>query len=277
MQTVVITGASGFIGSHCTIKLRLNGFNVIPVTRKKFQGMITVNDYKDVPNGDILIHLGEDSDRGHVNSLGVDYFKVATSSVNTLAQKFEGRMIYGSSAVVYGDQGAQPFKTDSKTYSVDTYSSTKIANESTVSSFGGISFRFSNVYGEGMSEKNILSDIIKQLNTDGPIVVRNESPIRDYIHISSITDLIINSIKNYQDGVFNVGSGVGTSIHQLARLILGVAAQKNRQIHSLMKSEENSYSVLNTSKTQKAFNWIPQSDMKPLLPSLIGKNIDKIK
>ena len=44
-----------------------------------------------------------------------------------------------------------------------------------------------------------------------------------------------------------------------------------------MKSEENSYSVLNTSKTQKAFNWIPQSDMEPFLPSLIGKNIDRIK
>ena len=271
MPTVIITGASGFIGSHCTKKLRLHGFNVIPVTRKKIQGMITVNDYQNVPNGDILIHLGEDSDRGHVNSLGVDYYKIATSAVNALAQKFEGRMIYGSSAVVYGDQGAHPFKTDCKTYSVDTYSSTKVDNETTVSSFGGVSFRFSNVFGQGMSEKNVLSDIIKQLDTDGPIVVRNQSPIRDYIHISSITDLIIKAINNYQNGVFNVGSGEGTSIHQLAGLILGIAGQKNRQIHSLTKSEENSFSVLDISKTQKAFNWIAQTDMKPFLPSLIGK------
>ena len=68
LPTVVITGASGLL-VHIAQKLRLMDLMSFRLL-VKIQGMITVNDYQNVPNGDILIHLGEDSDRGHVNSLG---------------------------------------------------------------------------------------------------------------------------------------------------------------------------------------------------------------
>jgi len=70
MPTIVITGASGFIGQHLYAHLTAIGANVVAVSRKNNAGMLHVEDYYDSPDGDVLIHLAEEPDRALVNGSG---------------------------------------------------------------------------------------------------------------------------------------------------------------------------------------------------------------
>ena len=47
--------------------------------------------------------------------------------------------------------------------------------------------RLLNIYGKGMSSSNIMSDVIKQLSFDGPIILQNKFAIRDFVYINDVT------------------------------------------------------------------------------------------
>ena len=69
---VIVTGASGFIGSRVFDQLKLSGMEAIGVSRNigLNKDLFKVDDYRDCPKGDVLIHLAESNDRALVNSLG---------------------------------------------------------------------------------------------------------------------------------------------------------------------------------------------------------------
>ena len=81
--SVVITGASGFIGRALCEKLEeKKEYKIIKVTSSQNQmpGFYQVSNYRQSPPGDILIHLGEDSDRARVNQAG-DFYREDTGQV----------------------------------------------------------------------------------------------------------------------------------------------------------------------------------------------------
>ena len=129
--------------------------------------------------------------------------------------------------------------------------------------------RFSNIYGQGMSNANIMSDVIKQLSLDGPIIIQNKFAIRDFVYISDVTDFISKLIKNIVGGIFNVGSGIGLSIYQLTEIILKISNQSNREIVSIKKSNNNSFNVLDISKSKEIYKWKPKSNMTTNIKKLI--------
>jgi nucleoside-diphosphate-sugar epimerase len=66
---IIITGASGFIGGHLIRKLSgMEDTEIVPLTRRKIPNLIKVSNYTDAPEGDVLIHLAEDSNLKNVAS-----------------------------------------------------------------------------------------------------------------------------------------------------------------------------------------------------------------
>jgi len=268
MSSVAVTGATGFVAGHLIRRLRSEGYRVIPVTRKSIEGMVTVSHYGNVPEADLIIHLAEEPDRGKVNEQGDSYVELSSGVVRELAARFRGRLIYASSASVYGDKGSQPFSAKSKTYATDIYSLGKLANEAIVAAADGIILRFSNVYGKGMSANNVLSDIIKQLAGDAPIVVRNKFPVRDYISVTEVSDLFVEVLRQYHKGIYNVGSGIGISVYELVELVLSITGQKGREIQTLQNTNPQSYNVLDVRETEDIFGWSPDRNMTHHLEEL---------
>jgi len=269
MIRIAVTGASGFIASHVIQRLKSEGFQVIPLTRKSIQGMVTVDHYGNIPEADLVIHLAEEANRVKVNQQGESYVEHSRSVVRELASRFHGRLIYGSSASVYGDNGSHPFSTNSKTYAKDTYSANKLANEEVVAAADGVVLRFSNVYGKGMSENNVLSDIIKQLPGNAQIIVKNKFPVRDYISVNEVSDLFVKIIRQYQKGIYNVGSGIGTSVYELGKLILSIVGQEEREVYARQDINNHSYNVLDVTETEIIFDWVPDQDLMQHLKRLI--------
>jgi UDP-glucose 4-epimerase len=254
IASIVVTGASGFLGRAVTAHLTSLGLPFIAVSRRSGPGLHQVADYTDTPAADILIHLAEESDRSKVNLLGEAYLEHAAMVVEKLSER-AATFIYASSGVVYGDVGVTPFGTDACVEATDVYSRSKIRNEAMALSVGGIVLRLSNLFGVGMSPCNVVSDIAKQLGGTAPLVVRDDSPVRDFLSINEAANAIVLLAQTPQPGIFNIGSGFGVSIRELALLALRAVKQQNQEIEVTNPSGCRSVNILDISDTKRCLGW----------------------
>ncbi len=265
---MIITGATGFVGAALTGYLATKNIEVIAVSRQRKSGVHYVSSYLDCPPGDMVIHLGEESDRHKANNLGAEYEASAIETTAFLSDAFSGNIIYASSAVVYGDKNSEPNKEDDSVAATDIYSHIKLRNERVVTEHAGSVLRLSNLYGKGMATNNVLSDIISQLDKPGVVTVRDASPVRDFLFIDDLLAAILALVLEPTPGVFNVGSGQGCSIRQLAELLLELTGQADREIISVQPLDSHSVNTLDISKIQQSVGWRPAAAMNQNLSQL---------
>jgi len=275
---VLVTGAAGLLGRHVVAALTgLWGVDVIAASRSTLphQG-IQVRDYAQCPPADFIVHLAEEPGRTNVNRQGETYLESSAATVCALRDLAGAMLIYASSGVIYGDQGTEPYDVGSPTFVVDTYSQSKVANEALVLAAGGCVLRFSNLIGVGMSSQNVLSDILSQVPGEGPLTVRDTAPVRDYLPIMDAACAVMHAIQSAQLGIFNVGSGIGTSVMSLASGVLKHAGEATRQVMSSATSIElsNSYNVLDISRTSAELGWSPKITLQHELAELLRKKIE---
>ena len=269
MATVVVTGASGFVGRYLTAYLASCGFNVTPVSRRPSAGMFAVQDYSQCPPGDALVHLAEEPNRGKVNRLGAQYVIESAIVVKALSSRFRQSMIYASSGMVYGDQNESPCRIGTPIAGTDVYSCSKLRNEQIVLEAGGAVARLSNLIGIGMATNNVISDIIHQIFGSGSLHVRDDRPVRDFLSVSDATAGFGALVESEFRGIVNIGSGVGTSVRALAELALGIAGQQDRTIIATEPSCRRSINVLDITETSKALGWAPVRSLKSQLSELL--------
>ena len=254
---VVVTGASGFLGAAVKRQLLSAGFDCIGVSRRDVPGLYRVKKYSESPAADCLIHCAETNERATVNAGGASMELDASQTLDALLNVNFQHVIYMSSAVVYGDQWTTPRKVSDPSEVVDTYTSIKLASEKAVLDSGGAVVRLSNLYGPGMAAGNVLSHIFGQLGSGRAIKMFALDPIRDFLWVDDAAQAVCAIAKNKSTGIFNVGSGRGTSIRQLVRLAQ-VTSGSDQEVIGLRNAERPSYLVLDISETERSINWIPQ-------------------
>lgn len=234
------------------------GLSVTGLTRQARPGMHQVADYADTPAADIVIHLAEEPDRAKVNRFGEPYADHAARVVEQLSRR-AGRIIYASSGAVYGDESDAPFAPAICVVAIDAYSRSKIRNECIALDAGGTVVRLSNLYGKGMSENNVVSEIARQVPGTGPLRVRDDTPVRDFLWVTDAAKAIVMAVAQPCPGILNVGSGVGTSIKALAQIALNAVGEDDREIVAARPSSRRSVNVLDISGTQRRLGWTPGS------------------
>jgi UDP-glucose 4-epimerase len=268
MMTIVITGAAGFLGRHLVKHPGFAGKRVIPVSRHGRPGFVQVADYRQSPEGDLLIHLAEEPDRGLVNKYSERYVQDAAKLVANLANRANQRIIYASSGAVYGDEREEPCKVGMPVGATDAYSRAKLQNERIVLDAGGCVVRFSNLVGLGMSPNNVLSDVIRQVPGKGPLYVRDDGPVRDFLSVRDAVSAVILLANKGATGIFNVGSGIGTSVRKLAEMALAHGGDGGREIIASSPSLKRSVNVLDISETTNNLGWTPLVSIQEQLAEL---------
>ncbi len=270
---VIVTGASGFLGKIVLKKLIESGIDCVGVSRRQMFGCAQVSDYAESPDGDILIHLAEINDRAHANKLSIQYENEASRTLNKLLNKGYSKVIYASSALLYENRFCLPLKETDPINATDTYTRVKLINESSVLLKLGVVARFSNIYGPGMSTNNVLSHIFFQLkNNDGPIRLKNLNSIRDFIWVEDAANNILEMIDPAVQGIFNIGSGVGTSIHELTQNVLKLSGLSERGVISEEIDSRASYIVLDVSKALNQFKFYSSLSLNEGLIRLINSD-----
>lgn len=263
LPETVVTGVSGFLGSELCRMLVASGQRVLGVSRQPGPDRVTVADYVDCPASEVIVHAAEQPDRGIVNRSGRDYANHAAAVIEALLRRTQ-HLVYVSSGVVYGDQGEQPFEETAAVHATDAYAESKLRNEALVLSGNGTVLRLANLYGQRMAPSNVLSDIRRQVPGNAALLLRDVSPVRDFLGVGDAAHAVQRTIQRNFRGVLNIGSGVGLSVCAVAELALRVLGQPGRPVQSSQPSSRRSYNVLDIRRAREALDWSPTAPVEGL-------------
>lgn len=279
MIRIVVTGSRGFIGAEIVSKLQQQkDYEVISVSRSASEEFFKVKNYSDSPGGDVLLHLGENSNQSSVTNGGIDYKDSALQILGSLLDKKYQKVIYASSAILYGDKSNHKHSTGDELVISNLYGELKKESEDLVlGTNGGIVVRLSNVYGPRMSKMTIISQILSQLNAGDDIVVDDSRVVRDFLWIEDaargFSELISSTLRNDSGvRVYNLGTGVGTSIETLTLKILEIAGLSNRHVKSRHKTENFSKLIVDYSLMQLSCGWEPEINLVDGLTKLLQQS-----
>lgn len=142
------------------------------------------------------------------------------------------KLIYSSSASVYGDAVEVPMTESHPFNNKNFYGATKISGEAMCTAFQDrygleiIGLRYMNVYGPGQDQHAVYSGVIPiMLNKidagEAPVINGDGSQAYDFIYVEDVAKANICALlSNVAFGFYNVGSQVQTSVDQLCQLIL---------------------------------------------------------
>lgn len=146
-----------------------------------------------------------------------------------------GRLVYSSSASVYGDAVEEPMTEAHPFNNTNFYGATKVAGEQMCRAFhhryglNYVGLRYMNVYGPRQDYRGAYIAVIMKIldNLDQgkpPIVYGDGSQAYDFIYVGDCARANICAAKAaVTDSYYNVGKGVRTSIKELTELILEIA------------------------------------------------------
>ena len=275
---LVVTGASGFLGGAVVSESVRRGWDTLGVSRRPWTPppgatALRCKDYQAIPTGDALVHMAEDNDISSVERLGGAYYLDAIGLVERLVEQTRGRLVYASSATVYGGAKTQPHEVGDPVIANSTYTRTKLACEQRILAIGGTVLRFSNLFGPGMADHNVLGDILRQIPGTGALRVRDVAPIRDFLWVSDAAEAVCDAVAANLHGVFNVGSGVGVSIGDLAARCLRLAGEGKRIVETSLRGGPSNCLVVAVDGTTRACGWQPTTPLNVGLARLLTERI----
>jgi UDP-glucose 4-epimerase len=162
----------------------------------------------------------------HVNIEGT--FNVLEACVKNKVKK----LIYSSSASVYGDAVQVPMTEDHPYNNKNFYGATKIAGEAMCTAFNDryglqvIGLRYMNVYGPGQDQTAVYTGVVPiMLNkidaNESPVINGDGSQAYDFIYVEDVARCNIAALTSDTSfGFYNVGTGIQTSIRELCDTIL---------------------------------------------------------
>jgi UDP-glucose 4-epimerase len=129
-----------------------------------------------------------------------------------------------------------------------------------------------------MSKFNVVSKIINQIPGDDNLTILTSEPIRDFVWITDVTKGIMELADTGLDKfskrrVFNISTGVGTSIGEMANLALKIAGESNRKVVSDQTLSRISKNVVDYSVINGLTGWKPTMTLESGLTNLIDSKI----
>ncbi len=254
MEKIIVTGGAGFIGSHIVDVLVESNFEVHVVDNLSAGKIENVNKKAilhivDICEKEKLLEIFKDAKYAfHEAGLLQVQFSIenpiVTNLVNVggLLNVLEAcrinkvkRLIFASSAAIYGDQETLPLVETLEPKPLSPYALQKYIGEkycelySQIYNLETVCLRYFNVYGDRQSVNGayplVIAKFLELKKQNKPLqIVGDGENTRDYIHVSDIARANILAMKSEKVGkgdVLNIGSGERFSVNQIAKLIGG--------------------------------------------------------
>ncbi|WP_292468785.1 NAD(P)-dependent oxidoreductase [Methanolobus sp.] len=274
----IVTGDSGFIGSHLSKRLIQQDVDVLGVSRSTAGIDITKwEQVRKIPPKNVLFHLaGITSIPESFQNPRVVYENNISGILNMLEWcriNDVSKMIY-SSTFVYGQPIYLPVDESHPVSPNNPYSSSKYLGEQLCESYcrdyglDVVILRFFNIYGPGQKGNFLIPVILEQLSK-GNVLLADSRPKRDYIYIDDVVDAFLCALNISSTGcnVFNIGSGKSFSVDEIANIIIDLFSditgrQTEIKYMNSKRACEIADTVANIEKAEQFLNWCPATDIK---------------
>jgi len=295
-KKVLVTGGAGFVGSNLVEHLVEEGAQVTVLDdlftgRKENIGCLneiqfvegSVTDYdlvaNLVKNTEIVFNLAVRNIIVSTISPQLD-FQVNTGGIFNIllaAKTFDiERVVYTSSASVYGNPRYLPITEDDQLSTLNPYAASKLAGENYCTAFYesyGVPVsvvRYSNVYGVKQSPLNPYCGVVSRffdrlLNGQIPQIHGDGEQTRDFTYVEDAVEATLLSALNAKavGEVFNVGSGFETSINHLVNNLMEITGQ-HLDIEYIDKRDIDNIRrrVVNIEKSRRVLRWVPTTTLR---------------
>lgn len=260
----LVTGGAGFVGSTIVDQLLDAGAAEVRVLDNFVRGNIS-NLSQALEKGRVSVTDGDICDRALVDTLvmGVDYVfhqaalritRCAEAPREAVAVLIEGtlnvldsavrhgikKIVAASSASVYGEPSYLPIDEAHPFNNRTMYGAGKIAGEQmlrayyTTSGLPYVAFRYFNVYGPRMDITGVYTEVLirwlEAIESDKPpLIFGDGSQSMDFVFVEDVARANVLAVQSdVADGVFNVGTGIQTSLNELCELLLHLTGSKLR-------------------------------------------------
>lgn len=253
-KTVVVTGATGYIGSQLTKKLLELDCKVIRLSRKKPESITGTKDLisdirnldtwnKLVQEADIIFHLAGDTSINNAKDNPEENFLTTVMPIRMLINETKKigikKVIFASTVTVYGLTNQLPVSESRLPNPITIYDENKLLAERELLSActrGDIEcviLRLANVYGESSNksrskDRGVLNKITQLAIDKQDIFIYGEGKfIRDYVNIQDVTEAFVLSacVPGIGGNIFNVGTGTGRTIHEAFSTVVNLVHQ----------------------------------------------------
>lgn len=304
MKTILVTGGAGFIGSHLTERLLAGGYRVRVLdnlSTGKFANLPADNARLQFVRGDI-----RDADAVTAAVAGVEaiYHLAAVASVQASIDDPVGthqtnlvgtlqlleaarrhsvaRLIYASSAAVYGDTKMLPVVETSPLLPLSPYAADKLAGEHYLDfyarKFGlrGTTFRFFNIYGPRQDPSSPYSGVISifadAVRLGAPVTIFGDGrQTRDFVFVGDLVHILVDALQNEKavGQVINVGRGIECSVLEMLSELEKAAGIGIRRRHEPARVGDILRSCADVTCLRQVFGDAPKSTIGEGLTHLL--------
>jgi UDP-glucose 4-epimerase len=289
-RAILVTGGAGFVGGAVVRRLVGAGAHVtvlddlftgleqtVPDAARFVAGSVTDEALVRtlVGEAELVFHMAARNIIASTKNPRDDYATNIGGTLNVLMAALETRprrVVYTGSTSVYGNPRSIPINEDDAIVPLSPYAVSKLAGEHYCQAFAesyGVPIsivRYSNVYGEGQRPDNpycgVVSKFFAAAYEGEPLSIHGDGQqTRDFTYVSDAVDatLLAAVVARAEGEVFNVGTGIETSIDELARRI-GAAAGHEIVIEHIDRRDIDNIRrrVVNIEKARRMLRWAPQ-------------------
>ena len=305
---VVVTGAAGYIGGETSLKLLDAGHTVFGIDQRvppmhlrdyniawltgDFIGEVALDNIKRF-NADAIIHCAGTSlvgpsvanPRLYYNN---NFVKTKQLVDYLLDNKINLRLIFSSSASVYGEPTSVPCFENAPLNPISPYGESKLMIEWMLDSYRGaygfdsVSFRYFNAcgadslvrHGQEHGATHIIARVLESLKSkDGKFVLNGNkfftedgTCIRDYIHVEDLAQAHIAALDlTVPGGSYNLGTNQGTSNLEVITTASGITLQSLDYTLGPMRSGDPAVLTADATKCQQVSAWRPQFNLRDMI------------
>lgn len=283
---VLITGGYGFIGSFVGEMFAMEGHEVHIIDNlstgssenAKFSHVFYQVNAEDPKceeifkkfKFDVVIHLAAQvnvavsMDDPYIDS---KYNVLGISNMLSLARKYgANKVVFASSAAVYGLNEEIPLKENSQCDPVSPYGLNKWVGEmycekwNEIFGLDTLCYRFSNVYGprQGtIGEGGVVSIFIQRVAQGKDLTIYGDGEqTRDFIYVQDVAEAIYRGVEKDLSGIYNLSTNTGISVNQLIETIGELADIKNVNYENERQGDIK-HSRLDNTKIKSDLDWEP--------------------